>query len=314
MAEFAGLAYFAEVPAVIWDIQRIGPQHRPADAHQPGRYPGGLLPEPRRHAPRRCSSRPTRRSASSSAASAFDLAERLQTLVLVLSDLDLGMNVWISRSVRVSRAADGSRQGADSLEDLKALGDSWGRYKDVDGDGITYRTLPGTQHPGGRLLHPRHRPQRNAPRYSERPEDWEHNLNRLAPQVRDRAQPRARPRSSTRSPDARGSASSASAPTTRPSSRRATSWPRPASRRATCACVRCRSTRRCATSCTRYERVFVVENNHDGQLHQILLSEEPVCGGAADLSRPLQRHAAVGHVDRRTDPEGTVRCCDERYN
>jgi 2-oxoglutarate/2-oxoacid ferredoxin oxidoreductase subunit alpha len=73
---------------------------------------------------------------------AFDLAERLQTLVFVMSDLDLGMNTWMSDIVPVSRGAARPRE-APRPADVQRLGTEWGRYKDVDGDGIPYRTLPG---------------------------------------------------------------------------------------------------------------------------------------------------------------------------
>ena len=89
---------------------------------------------------------------------AFDLAERFQTLVFVMSDLDLGMNTWMSRAVRVSRQAARSRQGARRRRRSARIGDEWGRYKDVDGDGIPYRTIPGDGMPA--YLHARLRPQR----------------------------------------------------------------------------------------------------------------------------------------------------------
>ena len=144
MAEFAGLAYYAEVPGVIWDIQRVGPS-----TGLPTRTSQGdilstaflshgdtkhilLLP---------CSVE----ECFSMAQDAFDLAEQFQTLVFVMSDLDLGMNNWMSDPFEYPEEADQPRQGADK-EDLDRLG-GFARYKDVDGDGIGYRTLPGTEHP-----------------------------------------------------------------------------------------------------------------------------------------------------------------------
>jgi 2-oxoglutarate ferredoxin oxidoreductase subunit alpha len=77
---------------------------------------------------------------------AFDIAERMQTPVFVLSDLDMGMNQWMSKPFRISRNANGSRQ--DFWEkDLEELKGNWGRYLDKDGDGIPYRTFPGNKHP-----------------------------------------------------------------------------------------------------------------------------------------------------------------------
>jgi 2-oxoglutarate ferredoxin oxidoreductase subunit alpha len=111
------------------------------------------------------------------AVDAFDLAEGFQTPVFVLSDLDLGMNNWMSnpfpypeRPIRRGKVL--------SKEDLDRLG-GFARYKDVDGDGVTYRTLPGTDHPAAAYFtrgtgHDEHA------RYSESAEDWEGNMERLA--------------------------------------------------------------------------------------------------------------------------------------
>ena len=107
---------------------------------------------------------------------AFDLAERLQTPIFVLSDLDLGMNTWMSEPFDYpDKPMD--RGKILTEEDLNRLG-SWGRYEDVDGDGITYRTLPGNKHPMSAYFT---RGTGHNPRavYSERPDDWEQNLARL---------------------------------------------------------------------------------------------------------------------------------------
>ena len=107
---------------------------------------------------------------------AFDLAERLQTIVYVMSDLDLGMNTWMSRPftypdrpVDRGKVIDGAK--------LRELGAAWGRYKDVDGDGIPWRPLPGTDGPGSFTRGSGH----NAmAQYSERPDDYAGNMDRLA--------------------------------------------------------------------------------------------------------------------------------------
>ena len=90
---------------------------------------------------------------------AFDLAERLQTLVFVMSDLDLGMNTWMSKPFTYPGQAARSRQGA-RRGDAAASSAQWGRYKDVDGDGIPYRTVPGDGRAG--VFHARLGPQRDA--------------------------------------------------------------------------------------------------------------------------------------------------------
>jgi 2-oxoglutarate ferredoxin oxidoreductase subunit alpha len=176
MSEFAGLAYFAEIPAVIWDIQRMGPSTglptRTAQSdillayyasHGDTRHPV-LFPA----TPTEC---------FEFANTAFDLAEHLQTLVFVLSDLDLGMNMHICDPFDYPEAPL-DRGKVLSVEELNELGGSWGRYKDVDGDGIGYRTLPGTKHNMAAYF-TRGTGHNEYAIYSERPDDWEQNLERL---------------------------------------------------------------------------------------------------------------------------------------
>ncbi len=176
MSEFAGLAYFAEIPAVIWDIQRMGPSTglptRTAQSDILAAYYAShgdtrhvvLFPS----SPAEC---------FEFANTAFDLAEQLQTLVFVLSDLDLGMNMHISDPFDYPEAPL-NRGKVLSAEDLDELGGSWGRYKDVDGDGIPYRTLPGTDHKMAAYF-TRGTGHNEYAVYSERPDDWENNLARL---------------------------------------------------------------------------------------------------------------------------------------
>jgi 2-oxoglutarate/2-oxoacid ferredoxin oxidoreductase subunit alpha len=144
MSEFLGLAYFAEVPAVVFDVQRGGPstgmptRTQQADLLACAYASHGdtkhvlLLPED----PHEC---------FEFAAAAFDLAERLQTPVFVLSDLDIGMNEWLCAPLAWDDARSMDRGKVLSFEELEA-GAAFSRYLDVDGDGITYRTIPGT-HP-----------------------------------------------------------------------------------------------------------------------------------------------------------------------
>ncbi len=176
MAEFVGLAYFAEVPAVIWDIQRMGPS-----TGLPTRTSQGdilnvyylshgdtrqivLFPA----TPAEC---------FEFAGTAFDLAEQLQTPVIVLSDLDLGMNLWVSDPFQYPDQPM-NRGKVLSEAELKELGGKWGRYLDVDGDGIGYRTIPGNAHPLAGYL-ARGTGHNEYAAYSERPDDWERNLVRL---------------------------------------------------------------------------------------------------------------------------------------
>ncbi len=144
MTEFTGYAYYAEIPAVIWDIQRIGPSTGlPTRTSQADLLSVAFLSHgDTRHVMLLPA---TVEDCYDFALKAFDLADRLQTPVFVLSDLDIGMNVWMSEPFRYpERPWD--RGKVLSAEDLTRLG-AFDRYRDVDGDAIPYRTLPGTPHP-----------------------------------------------------------------------------------------------------------------------------------------------------------------------
>jgi 2-oxoglutarate ferredoxin oxidoreductase subunit alpha len=110
------------------------------------------------------------------AMSAFDLAERLQTIVYVMSDLDLGMNTWMSEPFRYPDKPIDRGKVMDAAK-LKELGATWGRYKDVDGDGIPWRTLPGTGMPG---FFTRGSGHNEMAQYTERQDDYTRNLDRIA--------------------------------------------------------------------------------------------------------------------------------------
>ncbi|MFZ0630361.1 MAG: 2-oxoacid:acceptor oxidoreductase subunit alpha [Acidobacteriaceae bacterium] len=176
MAEFAGLGYFSELPGVIFDIQRVGPSTglptRTAQAdllsiavlsHGDTKHvmllPGSV------------------RECYEFAGAAFDLAEQLQTPVFVLSDLDLGMNNWMSDPFDYPEKPL-NRGKILTADDLKRLGE-FGRYKDVDGDAIPYRTLPGTDHPKAAYF-TRGSGHNEKALYSERPEDYQNLMERLA--------------------------------------------------------------------------------------------------------------------------------------
>jgi 2-oxoglutarate ferredoxin oxidoreductase subunit alpha len=111
------------------------------------------------------------------AQAAFDLAERLQTPVFVMSDLDLGMNNWMSDPFPYSDQPL-NRGKVLNAEDLKKLG-GFARYKDVDGDGVGYRTLPGTDHPLAAYF-TRGSGHNEKAQYTERPDDYFNNMERLA--------------------------------------------------------------------------------------------------------------------------------------
>jgi len=175
MSEFAGLAYYAEVPGVIWDIQRVGPS-----TGLPTRTSQGdilstaflshgdtkhimLLPS----SPEEC---------FNMGIEAFELAEKFQTLIFVMSDLDLGMNNWMADPFKYPERPI-TRGKVLSKEDLDKLG-GFARYKDVDGDGVGYRTLPGTDHPAASYF-ARGSGHNEKSQYSERPDDFERNMERI---------------------------------------------------------------------------------------------------------------------------------------
>ncbi len=176
MTEYAGYAYFAEIPCVVWDIQRMGPS-----TGLPTRVSQGdvlmvyylghgdtrntvLLPSSMEE----CFEFGWR---------AFDYAERLQTPVFVLSDLDLGMNNWMTSPFAYPNQPM-DRGKVLSAEDLTRLG-GFHRYEDVDGDGIGARTIPGTEHPLAAYF-TRGSGHNSEAHYTERADEWEANLARLA--------------------------------------------------------------------------------------------------------------------------------------
>lgn len=144
MTEFTGYAYYAEIPAVIWDIQRIGPSTGlPTRTSQADLLSAAFLSHgDTKHVLLFPSSVD---ECFDYGMRAFDLAERLQTPVFVLSDLDLGMNVWMADPFPYPEKP-WDRGKVLSAEQLERIG-KFERYRDVDGDGIPYRTIPGTKHP-----------------------------------------------------------------------------------------------------------------------------------------------------------------------
>ncbi len=176
MAEFAGLGYFAEIPGVIFDVQRTGPstgmptRTSQADLLSTAFLSHGdtkhvvLLPG-------------NVKECFDFGYAAFDLAERLQTPVFVLTDLDLGMNNWMSEPFTYpDKPLD--RGKVLTKEDLDRLG-SFGRYKDVDGDAIGYRTLPGTRHPKAAYFTRGSGHNENAA-YTEKPDEYIAVMERLS--------------------------------------------------------------------------------------------------------------------------------------
>jgi 2-oxoglutarate ferredoxin oxidoreductase subunit alpha len=175
MAEYAGLAYYTEVPGVIWDIQRVGPSTGlPTRTSQGDILSTAFLSHgDTKHILLIPSSV---EECYTMAGEAFDLAEQFQTLVFVMSDLDLGMNNWMSDPFKYPERPL-NRGKVLGREELDKLG-GFSRYKDVDGDGIPYRTLPGTDHPAAAYF-ARGSGHNEKSQYSERPDDFERNMERI---------------------------------------------------------------------------------------------------------------------------------------
>lgn len=176
MTEFAGLAYYAEVPVVVWDVQRIGPStglptrtsqgdltfaafigH--GDSHSVILLPGDVY------------------ECFEFGWKAFDVAERIQTPVFVLSDLDMGMNQWMSKPFQYpDTPMDRGKILWD--KDIEELKGNWGRYLDKDGDGIPYRTVPGNRHPMSAYF-TRGTGHDEYAKYTEDSNAWLRNMDRL---------------------------------------------------------------------------------------------------------------------------------------
>lgn len=179
MAEFTGLAYFAEIPIVIWDVTRTGPSTGlPTRTSQ-----GDLL------FIHFLSHGDTRQLVLLPANAeecfefgwrAFDIAEGVQMPVFVMSDLDLGMNLWLSDPfIYPDQPIDhGKTMDKEKLEAFFAEKGEWFRYRDYDGDGVGYRTVPGIDHPRAAYF-TRGTGHNDMAVYSERSEDWMKNLHRL---------------------------------------------------------------------------------------------------------------------------------------
>lgn len=177
MNEFLGLAYFAEVPAVLIDVQRAGPSTGMPTRTQQSDIIGSayashgdtkhilLFPS----SPKEC---------FDMTADAFDIAERLQTPVIMLTDLDLGMNEHVSEPLEWDDNRQYDRGKVFTAEDLDNMQERFGRYLDVDGDGITYRTYPGT-HPDKGAFFTRGTSRDEYAIYTEKGHEYEKNMQRL---------------------------------------------------------------------------------------------------------------------------------------
>ncbi|HYD05129.1 MAG TPA: 2-oxoacid:acceptor oxidoreductase subunit alpha [Reyranella sp.] len=269
MTEFIGLSYFAEIPAVIFDVQRGGPstgmptRTQQADllaaayaSHGDTKHPM-LLPKD----PGEC---------FEFGALAFDLADRLQTTVFVMLDLDIGMNEWLCEPLTWDDERRIDRGKVMTHADLEA-GKEFGRYLDVDGDGIPYRTYPGT-HPSKGSYFTRGTSRNPYARYSEEGSVYVDNMQRLlrkfetaktlvpAPERRDAAQATATGviYYGSTTPAMTEALSALEAKGFHLDALRIKGFPFHES---------------IIQFITEHERVFVVEQNRDGQLRTLLINE-----------------------------------------
>ena len=271
MAEFAGLAYFAEIPAVFWNITRMGPStglptrtsqgdllfthflgH--GDSRQICLLPGNLA------------------EAFEFGWKSFDIAEALQTSVFVISDLDLGMNNWLSDPFEYPDKPM-NRGKTLNAADLQAFIDrhgKWGRYMDVDGDGIPYRTIPGTDHPLSAYF-ARGTGHNEMADYSERSDDWIENMRRLDKKMETARQ--LLPQPMIEGDDA-AEIGIITFGTNDDAIREARDWL--TAEGIQTACLRVRALPLAASVSdfiADYRRIYVIENNFDGQLHQLIRLE-----------------------------------------
>ena len=175
MSEFVGLGYYAEVPTVIFDVQRVGPSTGlPTRTMQGDLLSTALLSHGDTQHPMYFPSSPE--ECFSMSIEAFNFAERFQTPVFVMTDLDLGMNNWTSDPFTYPETPI-DRGKVLTAEDLDRLG-SFARYRDVDGDGVGYRTLPATNHTAGAYF-TRGSGHNDRAQYTEREDDYINNMDRL---------------------------------------------------------------------------------------------------------------------------------------
>jgi 2-oxoglutarate ferredoxin oxidoreductase subunit alpha len=176
MSEFIGLGYYSEIPVVVFDVERVGPSTGlPTRTQQGDILTTAILSHgDTRHpmffpcSPEEC---------FSMAIEAFDFAEKFQTPLFVMTDLDLGMNNWMADGFAYPEKPMARGKVLDAAE-LDKLG-GFARYKDVDGDGVGYRTLPGTNHPAAAYF-TRGSGHNEKAQYTEREDDYINNMDRLA--------------------------------------------------------------------------------------------------------------------------------------
>ncbi|MFW5748653.1 MAG: 2-oxoacid:acceptor oxidoreductase subunit alpha [Chloroflexota bacterium] len=273
MSEFTGLAYFAEIPCVFWDITRMGPS-----TGLPTRTSQGdilfthflghgdsrqivLLPG-------------TPEEAFEFGWKAFDIADRAQWPIFVVSDLDLGMNNWMAEPFEYPDAPidRGKVLNAEQLEAFIKAHGTWGRYLDVDGDGIGYRTLPGTDHARAAYF-ARGTGHNEMAVYSEDSDDWVKNMNRLRKKMETVRKTLPAP---IRDYDPSRKVAIITFGSNEPAMVEARDWLKAEGIETNYLRVRALPLADDVSEFLHnHERVYVIENNFDGQLNQIIRMEHP---------------------------------------
>ena len=303
MNEFVGLGYYAEIPAVIFDVQRVGPSTGLPTRTAQGDVTAAAF----------CSHGDTEHlvlhpcspeECYEFARISFDYAEQYQTPVFVLLDLDLGMNFWMAEPPAYTNEAfkRGKVMTPAKLDEIKAAGRKWGRYLDVDGDGIPWRTLPGNPHPDAAYF-TRGSGHDEYARYSEDPEVFRRNMDRLKKKIEGSRKTLPAPVADTM-PGAKigviayGSTNNAM---------------REARDQLLAAGVKTDYLRIKATPLATdvvekffadHERIHVVEQNRDGQM-ELMIRQVLRAPGAVDKIRPV-RHYNGFPIDARTISDGVL--------
>ena len=286
MGEYLGLAYYAEVPVVVWNVQRVGPstglptRTAQGDLTQAAFLSHGdtqyviLLPG--------CAS-----ECFEFGWKAFDIAERLQTPVMILSDLDLGMNTHMVKTFKYpTKPMDrGKVLWEEDIQKLADEGKPWGRYQDVDGDGIPYRTIPGNRNTHAPYF-ARGTGHDEMTRYSEDPSVWERGMERLKKKINSHKELYPRPEIQHMDGAKLGIIAYGS---TGPAIDEARDLL--AAQKIPTDYLRVRSIPFNDEVCDflhAYDRTYVVEMNRDGQMRQLLAMDYSDCGS---------RLVSVAHTD-----------------
>jgi len=277
MSEFLGLAYFAEIPVVLYNIQRGGPSTgMPTRTGQPDIISCAYASHGDTKHVLLFPANPT--ECFSMSANAFDLAERLQTPVMVMSDLDIGMNDWMTDAFTWDDNWVADRGKVLSKEELegfaKAKGKPWGRYLDVDGDAIPYRTLPGTHETMGSYF-TRGTSHDEYARYTEDGRVHARIVDRIRQKFDTAAQLVPKPEVITR--DANGKTGLIYFGATRPAVLEALDYlDRDGVKINALRLKAFPFTEEVKAFCAAHDRIFVLEQNRDAQMRQLLMVEAEV--------------------------------------